>query len=656
MRAFIFFALGLAIAHGGRYMPPEVPMSTLKWDKSHVTITGAYLISKINLSFINNICHQIPNNMNVLQSCLLVLNTILENSTKQVSSFTRQISFLSQRIESLLYETIKIADTSLLCNEKAVVNMTKAYNDIQTQLNTTWTIISNLTLGQSTTITMSYIAERPPHDLTKFEPNPRFAGIIIAGLAGALGGSVLGSLFRGNDNADEINALNENINKINQNVKITKTQLEILAQNVSSSINNIKSILTNVVGINEEWQQRSVILWNIESIKNAAENTLILLKVAQNTIGLLRNNRVNPDLLNVEDIKEIIKEGKLLYPDLEFPIPDIDRNSMEHILNLININSLGNNHFIATLPLVRKLKFEIYSVIPHPIKLQNDEIMIAEVKELMLYGLNEYMLTNLENLRRVYNNTYVLNNIEPVFNITACSCECEGFMSNTRKVLKLCNFKKLGLPQGVYTRMTPQKRFIYFHERTSVELRCPKEKIRQDILGYYVVPKECDIISEIFEWPAYQQSEIELENFELENAFDITHLPTITVNGSDPLHDSLLEMIDELPTEDDFVLNFEGFDMSLEKFQSYSMIIFGISSIVLMINTISIGILYIIIFKRIEPFTKKQSNTDDTQGNKIESLREVARNIKNYSTGTNHHDTNRPKTIERRGLQAYPPY
>ena len=642
---------------GGPSKRREAPMSVLEWENgAHATTTGAYLITRLDLIFIEELCTLTVHNLETLEASLSLLNQLLINTTRQVSSFTRQISYITQRFELIVRETIQTADNSLLCNDDSLLIMNEKYANLLKTFDTIWKSIANLTEVQSPIITQIYLENRPPPNLSKPEPDVRFAGIIIAGLAGTLGGSLLGNLFKNNDNEEELHIINDKLNKINANLQITKTQIQILTLNVTSAITDIKTVLTNFVEVQEEWQRRSIALWNLETIKNALENTLILLKIAQNTLSLLRNNRVNPDLINIADIKAIISEGELLYPELEFPVPEINRNTMEIILDIINIKTLGNNHFIATIPLIRKRRFSIYSVIPHPMKLANGEIVIAETKELMLYAITDYVLTDLQNLKKIYNNTYLLTANDPIFNITICGCECAGFMSNTDSILQICHFKKLGLPTGVYTHTTQSQRFIYFQKETHVELQCPNERIRQKIQGFHIVPRECNIRSQVFEWPAHRESEVELQNFAYNYTpvFDITHLPTLTLDYKNPMHQTLLDMIEEIPDKDDIILDFEGFDMTLERFQSISVISFGISSIILTINSILLGIIYLIVFRKLR--TLKPDEKRETESRTL-PLHNVIRKLRTYATDTeNANDINNLSPTAPRGLPEYPPY
>jgi len=277
----------------------------------------------------------------------------------------------------------------------------------------------------------------------------------------------------------------------------------------------------------------------------------------------------------------------------------------------------------------------------------------------MLYAGSDYLLTDLQDLKRVYNNTYMLTTDSPIFNITTCGCECEGFMSNFEGTLRFCHFERLGLPRGVYTQTTQLNRFIYFQNKTAVELRCPNERIRQEIEGFHIVPRECDIRSQVFEWPAHRESQITLQSFDYNytSAFDITHLPTITVDHRDPMHQTLLDMIEKIPDDDDFILDFEGYDMTLQRFQSISVISFGISTFILAINSILIGIIYLIVFKKLR--NSRTDGSEETDTLKL-PLNDALKKLRNYATDNdylkNKTESINPPPTAPRGLPEYPPY
>ena len=346
------------------------------------------------------------------------------------------------------------------------------------------------------------------------------------------------------------------------------------------------------------------IMWNMEQLKQAATNLLLLFKVADNSLTLLRSGFLNSDLLNLYTFKRVIAEGTQVYKDLEFPILNLSRGNIPKIISLIKIQHLMKNKFIMKIPLVQKADYKIYSLIPHPIKLQSGSIMIAEMNELILLTKTQYIIIpSQQGVTSINSSFHIINNMEPLWDITQNSCEYASFVEDVTSVMTLCNFKRLGLHKGIYLTNTPHNRLLYVSNITSITLDCPDTIIKDKVIGLNLIPFECTLTMDQVTWPALLKHEVNIEALldktKKGKSFGITYLPPFLVNESHPLHETIKDHIDKLPSEEsDFTFDFDKYDLSLEEVTSYSIVAYGTVTVIVIINSILIFLLYLTIVRK----------------------------------------------------------
>ena len=314
------------------------------------------------------------------------------------------------------------------------------------------------------------------------------------------------------------------------------------------------------------------------------------------SITLLRAGILNMELVKIETIQRVVKEGLESFPDLEFPISEITKKTLPDILKLMEIQDLGGGIFVAILPLVRKDTFEIFSLNPLPMQVSPDIFMIADINNVILKNSREYIITTDEMIIQLSNNTYLLKSTQPLWRINTSTCEWEALQQNVTNLLNLCNFKRLGMTGGVFLAETKHDRLLYVLDKTLVRLNCPDGNLRVSMEGLHNIPSECDIETELVKWPARQQRHIDVKQLlgKLPHAFDITSLPIFTINESHKVHESIEELISKLPNnESAFTFDFEKYDWTLEEVQSHTIIAYGILSTLVIISTIFLLILYV---------------------------------------------------------------
>ena len=586
----------------------EAPVTVVPWPGTART-EGAYIISPIELTLLNLLCSQMEANLRTAIEAITVLNRarVINGTT----NFIRRVSFVSITIENTYFEIAKYIDSLLLCDNQTISQIWELYGEFDIAVTKVWDVVETWEELESSqhanpAVTQAFLANRPqPQNVPSFRPPGAVPDLFIGALVGGLGvglatglasGTILDAIFE-KDNTEEIKTLNRNVQRVNKRIQFTNQRLSVLSANFTNAVRNVKIILEQLRMTDEEAEARRMVLWNLEHISRSATNSLILFQMCEQSIVLLREGIINPDLIEIETFRKIIIEGEEQFPTLEFPIQSISNYNLPSIVKLLEVQDLGRNKFVVIVPLTNKPLYNIYSLIPHPVKLESsDTLMIPEINEILVTDENNYISTNKDNLYAINNSSYLVRQINPIWNINRTSCEYECFKGNTSAILILCNFKRLGITRGLFLTETSENRLLYLMEETTVELNCPDGRVRDSLIGLHTVPYECDIVTKLVTWPARQTRHIQVENLvtTLPKAYDITSLPTYTVNNSDPIHDSLKRLIKELPTDtNSFKIDFENYDFSLEEVQSYTVIASGALSVIVTINSILVGLIYL---------------------------------------------------------------
>ena len=560
------------------------PVFTTKWN-GLTKIQGAYLITPIEFKTLKQICKQMPKHINLGSQAVSILNKSQYELGE--NSFIRKISFLLLHMESTFENILNYVEKLSLCNWDYISRMRGEYRVFKNKLDQSWI---QLRKQKQLEVATKLQQARP---IMK----PREFPAIIGGLGiGLLGGVMLGSIFgsNANDNAEKIETLNRNINKINKKVLITNERLDVLSNNVTTAISEIKTILDKMQTFTTSAEIRKIVEWQLNQVIDAAITAQNIFRLGETSITMLRAGILNLDLIELETFKKVIQEGTKVFPDLEFPIGKISKENLPDIVKIIRIENIGGNKFVAVIPLVKQIGFDTYELIPLPVRVHHKMIMIAETKNTVLRNDQHYIITDKEDLVRLSNTTLMLNKINPLWDRSRKSCESEAVAKNVTGMMELCHFKKLNTNNNIFLAKTQNNRIIFLEEKTMVTLNCPDGKIKSALVGLHMIPPKCDVETEQVTWPAEQTEKVELKSLLDENEpFDITEIPILSLNDTLNVHKTIKTLIKELPSERE-AFTFEFKDFSLEEVQSYTIIGYGIHSIVIIINSILIGILYLL--------------------------------------------------------------
>ena len=172
-------------------------------------------------------------------------------------------------------------------------------------------------MTENKVVTHSFEIARP--DIVKEIEVGKFVGAAAGLTVGLISGGLLGSIFGSSntDHTEEINQLNNNIHKVDKKIRLTNARIDILSTNMTNSMTKIRLILDNLAQVQKEVERRSLLMWHLDHIQVAAVNSLLLIKIAENQLTLLRNGKISSDLLNIPSIRAVIDEG-LKYSDISY--------------------------------------------------------------------------------------------------------------------------------------------------------------------------------------------------------------------------------------------------------------------------------------------------------------------------------------------------
>ena len=331
-------------------------------------------------------------------------------------------------------------------------------------------------------------------------------------------------------------------------------------------------------------------IFNLGNIVDTSNNYINLLKIRQNQLTMLRNGFINSEIININQFKKVIFEGENSLKNLVFPIRHISKKTISNIVRIIEIKEVMTNKFIAIIPMVRKIRYQINSILPMPIKLSETNFMKIKINNLMLISNDQkFIISDDSNLVKIDENTFIMRKIEPVWINNTKRCEIAAYKRDTKNVMAICNFEKLESQDEIYLSETRTKRIIFVINPEEITLDCPGGKIIKTFTGLYTIPFECEIITKTFMWPAKQSKEIKIENLIEVNdkLLDIKKLKVFEINDTMIINKKIKDLIDDLPNENDrLTIDFDNFNW--ENIEPFSIIQVGIIVALLLINSVVI--------------------------------------------------------------------
>ena len=450
-------------------------------------------------------------------------------------------------------------------------------------------------------------------------------GMLLLGTGlGMLGGVIASKIF-GASNADEINKINENLHKHTASIKLTNERIDILAKNISRSNEIVKNVLDKMLEKNIRNDLHYAFLWNFEETIALNRDIQKTFELAELTLALLDHGILNPELINLDSFKAIVAEGLKLFPGLVFPF-GLNRYWVHPIAQAVHVQRMARLKYIMIIPLATNVKYDLYTLIPHPIKIGNDRLAFPKSKNAMLIQENKtYITTTTKNIHSATEYHHILLEEEPIFRQTKLSCEWSIFNQKINDILTQCDFERAGNVGDTYTIETNRDRLVYFTKATKVTLDCPGKNIQTTLVGLHNMSLGCSITTKNEHFPAKLTATMVLVSNET-HSFDPIELPIPKVNESNAMHDSLREILKKLPGKNDsYTIDFDYYQLSNNQLHTYTLLSGTFISLIVILN--SVGLIFLLCKWKIR-------DTDTTVFNHIPSslghrIRDSLRNKKN---------------------------
>ena len=614
---------------------PDLTSTTILPWRGSAQLTGAFIISRVNLDFVNQTCSKFSY---TLSSAKDVVSTMVQSQLVGSSSNQRQrYGYSLLKLEIELRDTINYLHALVLCSGRGG-ELWSNFIKMRDEFSTAWTLLrqygvtkmqspteptTRLQVRDATTNVsgdhfLEAIHEHRPTltPLTLSERKPR--GFFLAGAGlGLLGGVIINKFF-GGDTAN-IKQINENLGKHSKLIKVTNERLDILAKNISRSNEIIKTILDKMVESNQKQDLYFAIQWNLDQISSVNAEIINRFRLAELTMTMLENDIINADLIQISSLKAVVSEGLKLFSSLSFPV-DVSRFHLHNLVKLITVKRVGRMNFMLIIPLTDVIRYDVFEVVPHPMKLGATSLAIPKIKPILLKNKDDtYVLTTKENLRTITPDKHILVTVEPILRQSLITCEWAVFTGNVAETIKRCNFEKAGELNDTFVVETDKNRIIYFTTETEVDLDCPGKRIVTKLVGLHNVSTSCEITTAVAHYPSKQSAIVNVKENETEQ-FQLSELPIANIGKSEHLHSTLVELIKQLPKENQsFTFDFDYYELTMEQIQTYTLCSQTILTIIVVINSILLGILF---------YKQRNKNTNNSHYDRDTSISRRFKNLR----------------------------
>ena len=585
--------------------PVPTSSTLIPWEGT-ARISGAFLLSRINLDFINETCTKFASMLETATEVAQVLEKTQLVGTS--SNQQKRYGYTFLRMDSEFRDTLYYLHDLVLCSGRGS-ELWSNFIKFRNQTSPVWKLLRVLGVSPIHTRTHSQglselmslqnptvnhtgnqlinLLYQARSNITLAPRQPRALFILGAGL-GLIGGAIVTKIF-GGDSTEEIRKLNNNLSKNNKLIKLTNERVDILTKNISRSNEIIKSILDKMAENSKNSDIHYAIQWNLDQLVAVNLEIQNTFRLGELTLTLLDSGILNPDLINLNSLKAIIREGLELFPHLSFPV-DISRFHLHYIVKILKVQRVGRMQFVMIIPLTGTQNYEVFTIIPHPIKISEHDLAIPKIKHTILKDKDDtYIITNRDRVQSISSSRHILLEVEPIFRQNFVTCEWAVFNGDTREILKKCNFEKAGRVNDTFVIDTDKSRLVYFTRETEVELDCPGKQLSTKLLGLHNISLACDITTHFIHWPARQTATIEI-TLNTTETFNTLELPIAFINKDSEIHTSLKELINKLPKKNQsYTFDFEYYDLSLEEVQTYTILSQSCITILVIINSVLIG-------------------------------------------------------------------
>ena len=278
------------------------PTTVIPW-QGRAHISGAYLIARINLNFINATCSKFSSDLDVaMKVANMLYNTDLLGAT---SNQDKQYGFRILKLETEYKEVLDYVTSLLHCSGRGG-ELWRKFLAFREQAGNVWKLLKQKgydlsvrgELNETNIDTPRSLFGALEQDRPIINRQPRSPILVGLGL-GFVGNYVLGKYF-GASTKEDIDNLNDNIKKLNQHIRVTNERIDILAKNVSNAVSIVKEILDKVVEAQKMADIHYAIGWNLDQLMDSIIDIKNTFKFGELTVTLLEKGILNSELIDLK--------------------------------------------------------------------------------------------------------------------------------------------------------------------------------------------------------------------------------------------------------------------------------------------------------------------------------------------------------------------
>ena len=288
-----------------------------------------------------------------------------------------------------------------------------------------------------------------------------------------------------NEIQGKFGVLNSDLTKQNNKLQ----ELEELVTKMNTDLNKLYQERTNYKLYTEEVKKLQIEQY-LQAINSYGISIHADIQTIITAILFAKRNTVHPKVLSPKRIlDELILATKHLSNNLHFPYALLEHNT-EGIIGLSDIKVFRVNQllvFIICNPLTVDETFDLYKLIPYPVKFENDQYLYIKPKDNYLV-INEYrvsftLISSIEKCKAVHPELFICQVDRPLFNrFKNRVCEAELLME-TETVPKNCDLRIINLENEIWEKIHYFNTWIYVVPQTT-ELKVICSKGIKELLLY----------------------------------------------------------------------------------------------------------------------------------------------------------------------------
>ena len=236
-------------------------------------------------------------------------------------------------------------------------------------------------------------------------------------------------------------------------------------------------------------------------VKGALRYLLNIQKSTENRDMIMREGKA-PPILNVSQLRKLIREAKRKFGHLEFPevIEEFSKSSEminSRQRNWIQVKPTSQPYkYIFVLPFIdSRYHGQLYSVLPFPFSLSNGTVLMPELDEQVVISNRTYsVLKDFKKCRKV-NGNYLCEGPVAIHSFEDPNCSA-GYVTQSNDIVnKFCHFVPVEWENNAYKVSYGNNWYVYFQNETSVRLTCSSkaEVTEKNHTGPLIVPAGCNL-------------------------------------------------------------------------------------------------------------------------------------------------------------------